>query len=102
MAGPRCWLQDAHHAPSGRAHLAGPVGGRATFANAVRFDVYDRLQLEVLRHSDGSDGERRLRQDLVLSPGLPEADAEQALEDLLHEAGSPERVVRRVDGTRPA
>ena len=73
----------------------------------MRFDVYGRLQLDIVHTPDGyrvcelgAEGKRRLREDIVLPPDLPEAEIEQVLDDLLHELGGPGRVVRRAD--RPA
>lgn len=66
------------------------------------FDVYGRFRLDVTRSEGrlvvlevGSDGKRRLREDLVLDAGLDDAEIAQALDDLLHELGEPgARVVR--------
>jgi predicted enzyme related to lactoylglutathione lyase len=70
----------------------------------MRFDVYGRLLLDIVRTPDGyqvcevgAEGKRRLRDDLVLPADVPEAGIEQALDDLLHELGDPGRVIRRVD-----
>ena len=73
----------------------------------MRFDVYGRLVLDIVRGPDGyrvyelgAEGKRRLREDIVLPPDLAEGEIEQYVDDLLHELGGPGRIVRRVDGPR--
>jgi hypothetical protein len=77
-------------------------------ALTMRFEVYGRFQLEIVRATSGyeiyelgAEGKRRVREDLALPAELPEDDIEQALDDLLHELARPGRSIRRVDRTSP-
>lgn len=73
------------------------------YARRVRFDVYGRFLIDVVREGDrlvvlelGAEGKRRLRPDIVLDPGLDDAAIARALDDLLHELGGPGRSIREV------
>lgn len=70
--------------------------------NTARFDVYSRYELDIERHSDRwivyerGEGKRRERPDLAIPPDASEEQLAAYLDDLLHEAGSPGLVVRRI------
>jgi hypothetical protein len=70
----------------------------------VRFDVFGRFVLLVERHGEGwrvlevgADGKRRLFEDVVIPPHVPEDEIGTLLADLLHELAHPGRSVRRLD-----
>lgn len=69
----------------------------------MRFDIYGRYQLEVVRKDDTwavyrtADGKRRRETDLVIPPWVPAADVPIYLDDLLHELARPGATIRRLD-----
>jgi hypothetical protein len=68
----------------------------------VRFDVYGRFVLEVVRRRGGwtvyrlEHGRRALMADLVVPAGLEAEDVRRYLDDLLHELAEPGRTLRRI------
>lgn len=68
----------------------------------VRFDVYGRFQLEVVRAGARwtvyrfENGRRGPMADLVIPAGTPADDVLRYLDDLLHELAEPGRVLRRI------
>ena len=68
----------------------------------MRFDVYGRFQLEVVRAGAGwmvyrlGHGRREAMADLVIPPGTQADDILRYLDDLLHELAEPGRVLRRI------
>ena len=69
----------------------------------MRFDVYGRCELDVIR--DGSkwkvfrrrDGKRVLLDDVVIPAEIDEDEIATYLDDLFHELARPGQIVRRVD-----
>jgi len=69
----------------------------------MRFDVYGRYELDVIR--DGSkwkvfrrgDGKRVLLDDVVIPAEIDEDEIATYLDDLFHELARPGQIVRRVD-----
>ena len=68
----------------------------------VRFDVYGRFELEVVRAGAGwavyrlDSGRRRRLADIVIPPDIDADDVRRYLDDLLHELAEPGRIVRRI------
>jgi hypothetical protein len=68
----------------------------------MRFDVYGRFQLEVVRAGAEwtiyrlENGRRRPMNDLVIPPDTPTDDVLRYLDDLLHELAEPGRILRRI------
>jgi hypothetical protein len=68
----------------------------------ARFDVYGHYEFDIERCSDRwvvyerGEGKRRERPDLPSPPDVTENKLGAYLNDLLHEAGSPGRVGRRL------
>jgi len=85
----------------------------------MRFDIYGRYTLIIERSVEGSragetgetgeylvlelgaEGKRRLREDIVIPPHLPEDEIATYLDDLLHEEGRPGASIRRLDDATP-
>ena len=69
----------------------------------MKFDVYGRFFVEVVRESDAwvvyrIDPGRRMRlQDLVLPADAPAESVPRWLEDLLHEYALPDRTIRPIE-----
>jgi hypothetical protein len=69
----------------------------------MKFDVYGRFQVEVLRENDGwvlrrvEQGRRLVLEDWIIPPDVPADQISRWLEDLLHEFASPDRMIRRLD-----
>jgi hypothetical protein len=72
---------------------------------AMIFDIYGRLQIEVRKTDSGwiayrkSGGLRAPYPDLVFPAELAESGLEQFLDDHFHEYAQPGQVVRRVMGS---
>lgn len=70
--------------------------------STARFDVYGRYELDIERRNrrwivyERGEGKRRARPDLAIPPDVPEDELGAYLDDLLHEAGSPGLVIRRI------
>jgi len=69
----------------------------------MRFDVYGKIELEVVRQ-DGrwvvyrrEEGRRRPFADVVIPDFLPAEEIATHLDDLLHEWAGPGEDVRRID-----
>lgn len=69
----------------------------------MRFDVYRRYQLEILREDDRwiifrlDFGKRRPIFDFVIPASLPQDELATYLDDMLHEWARPGDVIRRID-----
>ena len=69
----------------------------------MRFDIYGRYQLEVLRTENRWEiyrhdfGKRRRLADFVIPETLGPADIAVFLDDMLHEEAGPGDVIRRID-----
>jgi hypothetical protein len=70
----------------------------------MRFDVYGRFILVIERTTSGwlvlqqgADGKRRIFEDVVLPPDLPEAEVVVHLDALLHELSRPGARITRLD-----
>ena len=69
----------------------------------MRFDIYGRYQLEVVRQDNAwtvyrtDGGKRRPETDLVIPSSVAAADVPMYLDDLLHELASPGATIRRLD-----
>ncbi len=69
----------------------------------MRFDIYGRYQLEVVREDEAwavyrpAEGKRRRETGLVIPPWIPAADVLTYLDDLLHELAQPGTSIRRLD-----
>ncbi len=69
----------------------------------MRFDVYGRFKLEVIR--DGGrwiayrldDGKRRMMPDLIVPSDLDADEVESYLDDMLHEWAGPGKKIRQID-----
>jgi hypothetical protein len=76
---------------------------RETNGKAMKFDVYGRFFVEVIRDSGRwivyrIDRGRRLREDDLVIPGDTRADdIPSALEDLLHENAAPDRKIKLIE-----
>ena len=68
----------------------------------MRFDIYGRYQLEVIREGDSwkicrvGVGRRAPVHSLVIPPEAQPHELEMWLDDLLHELAEPGRTIRRV------
>ena len=68
----------------------------------MRFDIYGRFQLEVVREGECwvayrlDDGKRRVMPDLVVPSDLSAEEVETYLDDMLHEWAKPGTVIRRI------
>ena len=69
----------------------------------MRFDVYGRYRVEVIR-KDGSwivyrlgDGKRRIVPDLVIPSSIQPQDVRTYLDDILHELARPGAAIRQID-----
>ena len=89
------WLETGSHSVLGMA-----IGGRP---KTMRFDIYGRYQLEVVR-KDGrwimyelDYGKRRLTTDFVIPASLRPDELAAYLDDMLHESARPGDIVRRID-----
>lgn len=80
--------------------------GHARMGNAMRFSIYGRYDLEVVRvdgawvaqRVDGSGPTARRRSaDLVIPADLGEGEVATYLDDLLHELARPGDEIRRLD-----
>jgi hypothetical protein len=66
----------------------------------MRFDVYGRFQIEVLREGSSwtvyrrSDGKRVRAADLVIPSEIPAAELEVFLDDMFHELSRPGDEIR--------
>ncbi|MDS4071773.1 MAG: hypothetical protein RKL24_01335 [Defluviicoccus sp.] len=71
----------------------------------MRFDIYGRFELELVREQDRwvayrrAGGVRYRDHDVVLPPELEEQDVIGFLDDLFHELAGPGQSVRRLDAT---
>jgi hypothetical protein len=69
----------------------------------MKFDVYGRFQIEVLRENAAwvvrriEPGKRLILPDVAIPADVPADRIARWLEDLLHELASPDRVIRRLD-----
>jgi len=69
----------------------------------LRFDIYGRYQLEVIREGDSwkiyrlGVGRRAPVHDLVIPPEAQPHELEMWLDDLLHELAEPGRAIHRVE-----
>jgi hypothetical protein len=70
----------------------------------MRFDVYGRFTLIIERTGSGwlvleqgADGKRRVSEDVVLPPDLPEAEIPGQLDALLHELARPAARITRLE-----
>ena len=69
----------------------------------MRFDVYGRFELEVVREELSwavyrrHEGRRQPMPDIVIPPSLGAAAIPRFLDDLLHELARPGQAIRRVD-----
>ncbi|HEX9790034.1 MAG TPA: hypothetical protein VGA60_05185 [Kiloniellales bacterium] len=69
----------------------------------MRFNIYGRYQLEVVRQDNAwivyrtGDGKRRREMGLVIPSSVMAADVPMYLDDLLHELASPGATIRRLD-----
>ena len=69
----------------------------------MRFDIYGRYQLEVIREGDSwkiyrlGVGRRAPVHNLVIPPGAQPHELEMWLDDLLHELAEPGRAIHRVE-----
>lgn len=69
----------------------------------MRFDIYGRQQLDVVRDDDRwnvyelSAGTRVLLNDVIIPPDVDEAGLSTFLDDLFHELARPGQTVRRID-----
>lgn len=70
----------------------------------MRYDIYGRFRVEVLREGDRwvtyrlGHGVRRLDPDVQLPPEVAVEDVGAALEDVFHEYATPGRSVERLNG----
>ncbi|MGI9508529.1 MAG: DUF7661 family protein [Geminicoccaceae bacterium] len=68
----------------------------------MRFDIYGRFQLEVVRDGDRwsayrlDNGKRRSMPDLIVPSGLHADDVGTYLDDMLHEWAKPGKAIRRI------
>ena len=73
----------------------------------MRFDIYGRYQLEVVRENerwvayridlgDLESGKRRLMSDFAIPPSMREDELAVFLDDMLHELAGPENTIRRI------
>lgn len=68
----------------------------------MKFDVYGRFTVEVVRDGDRwrvyrlGNGTRRLEREIVLPGDAESEQLEQHLDDLLHELGRPGSAIRRL------
>ncbi len=69
----------------------------------MRFDIYGRFSVEVVREGDTwtvyrlGDGKRRREHELVVPPSLAADEIATYLDDLLHELAQPGCGIRRLD-----
>lgn len=69
----------------------------------MRFDIYGRYQLEIVRKDDRwviyrlDVGKRRAFNDLVIPAALQEDEIQTYLDDMLHEWAGQGGVIRRLD-----
>jgi hypothetical protein len=69
----------------------------------LKFDIYGRFQLEVLREGDHwsiyrlASGKRLRVHDLMIPPEVEPNDIARYLDDVLHEAASPGKGVRLLE-----
>jgi len=69
----------------------------------MKFDVYGRFVLEVVRERDGwivrrvENGRRWVLTVMIIPPDLPECRIGRYLEDLTHEYATPDRVIRLLE-----
>jgi hypothetical protein len=69
----------------------------------MRFDVYGRFQIEIVRHADAwvvyrlGGGTRSPLPDILIPSEVTECDVEGFVDDLLHEYAEPGRHLRRLD-----
>lgn len=69
----------------------------------MRFDVYGRFQLDVLRRGSAwvvyqpGHGKRRLMPEIVIPPTVESSAIAGYLDDLLHELALPGKTIRRLD-----
>ena len=70
----------------------------------MKFDVYGRFRLEVVREEDRwvayrlDPGKRAKLNDVIIPPSLEAGEIAVYLDDLYHEAAKPGDLVRQVDG----
>jgi len=68
----------------------------------MRFDIYGKHQLEVIRDGDrwkvfrSGDGKRIPRSDVVIPAEVGADDIAQYLDDLFHELARPGQTIRRI------
>jgi hypothetical protein len=68
----------------------------------MRFDIYGRFQVEVLREGDSwivyrvGEGKRRQLTEVVIPPTEKSGAIAKYLDDLFHELATPGKTVRRV------
>jgi hypothetical protein len=69
----------------------------------MKFDVYGRFFVDVIRESGGwivyriDQGRRQRMEDLVLADDVHPEDIPHALEDLLHEYAAPETTIKKIE-----
>ena len=69
----------------------------------MRFDIYGRYQLEILREGERwvvyrlDAGRRRPEPDFAIPPSMPADEVIIYLDDMLHELARPDSCVRRID-----
>jgi hypothetical protein len=70
----------------------------------MKFDVYGRFRLEVVRDGDGwvayrlDPGKRTKLNDLIIPPSVEAGEIAVYLDDIYHEAAKPGDIVRMVKG----
>ena len=73
----------------------------AMLSCAMRFSIYDRYELEIIRRDDRwqvrrIDGTKQRPADIVVPPDLPADAIAVYLDDLLHEAARPGEQIRKL------
>lgn len=69
----------------------------------MRFDIYGRYQLEVVRKNGRwvvyrlDFAKRRPVSDFAIPPSMHEDELQVYLDDMLHELGRPDSAIRRID-----
>lgn len=69
----------------------------------MRFDIYGRYQLEVIRENEHwviyrlDSGKRRLMSDFAIPASMHPDEVMLYLDDMLHELARPETSIRRID-----
>ncbi|MGI9494168.1 MAG: DUF7661 family protein [Geminicoccaceae bacterium] len=68
----------------------------------MRYDIYGKFQLEVVRDGDRwvvyrlDNGKRRMMLDVIVPSELSEDEIETYLDDMLHEWARPGKAIRRI------